>query len=217
MDKQHQGVEDMAARKRQKTAFMSGKEFKPANDKEKTLSEIFQPPNDIMTPGTFDSVKEQATEEMKWMLVNIQQDSHFPCHILNRDFWSDDSIKAMVQCSFLLWQQLDSSQGGAGFIDQYQITARQVWLYRGGASLLHLTLHHHSHTPHSTLHTHSPLTLHHHTSSTLFINTLTLHSLSTTLFCSYSTPTSPSSTPEPAASCGDTTGTSKAPRYWARR
>jgi len=74
-----------------------------------------------MTMGKFDMVKETALQMDKWLLVNLQRDSEFNSHILNRDFWRDTGVKDMVQCSFVFWQQLDVSDEGYQFISRYNV------------------------------------------------------------------------------------------------
>lgn len=66
---------------------------------------------------------ESAKEQDKWLLVNLQRDSVFQCHALNRDFWADESVRDMVQCSFVFWQQMDSTDAGATYSDRYKVPA----------------------------------------------------------------------------------------------
>jgi hypothetical protein len=39
-----------------------------------------------------------------------------------RDFWSDACVKDMVSCSFVFWQQLDTSEEGKNFVETYKVT-----------------------------------------------------------------------------------------------
>lgn len=44
-------------------------------------------------------------EKIVWMqLVNVQSDSEFASHMLNRDTWRDDTVKTLIQGSFIFWQ-----------------------------------------------------------------------------------------------------------------
>jgi len=104
------------------SAFMSGKDFKPANEKEKILSELFMPPTDLIENLDFDSLVDKARDNNKWVLLNIQQDSCFQSHVLNRDLWSDECIRAMVKSCCLFWQHLDSSQAGQQVAYRYKLT-----------------------------------------------------------------------------------------------
>ena len=71
------------------------------SSKHLTLSKIYQVPTDIMTQGIFDDVKQLANQHDKWLLVNIQSDSEFQSHLLNRDVFSDDSVKELIKCKLL--------------------------------------------------------------------------------------------------------------------
>ena len=51
----------------------------------------------------------------KWLLVNIQRDEDFNCHLANRDLWSRDNIKEIVSCVFLFWQVQNISIDGEEF------------------------------------------------------------------------------------------------------
>jgi hypothetical protein len=37
-------------------------------------------------------------------LVNVQSNSEFASHQLNRDTWSDDTVKTIIRGSFIFWQ-----------------------------------------------------------------------------------------------------------------
>lgn len=65
-------------------------------------------------------VIEKAKSEGKWILVNIQQAEVFASHALNRDVWSDDTIKDIIQGSFIFWQRDDKSTEGDQFCQYYQ-------------------------------------------------------------------------------------------------
>jgi len=63
---------------------------------------------------------EKAKAEGKYILVNIQQSEVFASHALNRDVWSDDTIKDVIQGSFIFWQRDDKSTEGEQFCQYYQ-------------------------------------------------------------------------------------------------
>ncbi|CAE7704626.1 PUX7 [Symbiodinium sp. CCMP2592] len=52
--------------------------------------------------------------------VNIQQAEVFASHTLNRDVWSDDTIKDIITGSFLFWQRDDKSAEGDQFCHLHQ-------------------------------------------------------------------------------------------------
>jgi hypothetical protein len=70
-------------------------------------------------------VVEKAKAEVKWILVNIQQAEVFASHQLNRDVWSDETIKDIVTGSFLFWQRDDKSTEGVQFC-QYHNCGHQL-------------------------------------------------------------------------------------------
>mmetsp|Transcript_8801 Transcript_8801/g.14640 ORF Transcript_8801/g.14640 Transcript_8801/m.14640 type:complete len:339 (+) Transcript_8801:73-1089(+) len=116
-------------------------------EKETTLASLYHPPVDIMSHTTFEGAKETAKAQDKWLLVNIQKDTEFQCHQLNCDFWAEEGIKDMVQCSFVFWQQLDITQEARIFIDRYKVqsyphitildprTGAVVWKHKLSSSL----------------------------------------------------------------------------------
>lgn len=99
--------------------------FKSASSQQnglsQTLASIFQAPLDLITQGGFESVREMAEADDRWLLVNIQKESEFSCHVLNRDLWGDDTMKNFVACNFIFWQQQDISSEGESFISRYKV------------------------------------------------------------------------------------------------
>jgi hypothetical protein len=47
---------------------------------------------EIMHPGTFAEAKACAAAEGKWLLVNIQRETEFASHQLNRDTWHNETV-----------------------------------------------------------------------------------------------------------------------------
>jgi hypothetical protein len=45
-----------------------------------------------MHVGTFAEAKAQAAAERKWLLVNIQCETEFASHRLNRDTWHNETV-----------------------------------------------------------------------------------------------------------------------------
>merc|ERR1740138_2055045 len=83
------------------------------------INQLFAPPS-YNEPMTYYQTVEKAKEMGKWLLVNIQQAEVFASHTLNRDVWSHDTIKEIVEGSFLFWQRDDKSTEGAQFCQYYQ-------------------------------------------------------------------------------------------------
>lgn len=40
----------------------------------------------------------------KWLLVNVQDVKEFACQTLNRDIWSNEGVKELIQTNFVFWQ-----------------------------------------------------------------------------------------------------------------
>lgn len=62
---------------------------------------------------------EKAKAAGKWILVNIQQAEVFASHTLNRDVWSDETVRDVVGEHFLFWQRDDKSHEGQQFCQYY--------------------------------------------------------------------------------------------------
>ena len=85
----------------------------------KAINRLFAPP-EYNEGGSYYQTIEKAKAEGKWVLVNIQQAEVFASHTLNRDVWSDDTVKDVVQGSFLFWQRDDKSAEGDQFCHYHQ-------------------------------------------------------------------------------------------------
>ena len=48
--------------------------------------------------------REHGQSQCKWVIVNVQNVQEFSCQQLNRDVWSDSTVKSIVQESFVFWQ-----------------------------------------------------------------------------------------------------------------
>lgn len=49
-------------------------------------------------------VMQTAKMQKKCLLVNIQSDSEFDCHKLNRDVWKDETVENIIECKCIFWQ-----------------------------------------------------------------------------------------------------------------
>lgn len=68
------------------------------------LATIFQPPFDLIKNLDLEQAKDYAQTQKKWLLVNIQNSREFQCQVLNRDIWSNSSIKKVVSENFVFVQ-----------------------------------------------------------------------------------------------------------------
>jgi len=89
-----------------------------------TLSDMFAPPNHILhRAGGFQGARNRARDERKWLLVNLQTDSDFACHALNRDVWRNDLAEALITSSFIFWQAMNDTGDGATYMQRYSVDA----------------------------------------------------------------------------------------------
>jgi len=71
------------------------------------LSDMFAPPADLMhRAGGFQGARTVAKDSRRWLLVNIQKDSEFASHALNRDVWRDELVENLIREGFIFWQQV---------------------------------------------------------------------------------------------------------------
>jgi hypothetical protein len=86
---------------------------------QRRLANLFRPPFDIMSIIDLDSAKAQGKTQHKWILINIQDSSEFRCQVLNRDFWSNSKVKAIVKESFIFLQYQNDSGNGINYLNFY--------------------------------------------------------------------------------------------------
>jgi hypothetical protein len=74
------------------------------------LQGMFSPPTHLMhTAGGFQGARSMAKDVRRWLLVNIQRDSEFSSHALNRDVWRDDLVENLIREGFMFWQTVSIS------------------------------------------------------------------------------------------------------------
>ena len=57
-----------------------------------------------MTRASWDEARALGKEDMKWILVNLQDVNDFNCQALNRDLWKDQAVQELVQENFIFLQ-----------------------------------------------------------------------------------------------------------------
>ena len=82
---------------------------------------MFRPPVDLLAGPTFTEARIEAIKRGTPLLVNIQDNTNFLCQALNRDFWSDYSVKAFFQDECSMWQALKEVPDAVNFIKTYNI------------------------------------------------------------------------------------------------
>ncbi len=71
------------------------------------LSAMFAPPDHLThRAGGFQGARNFAKDTRRWLLVNIQSDSDFACHALNRDVWRDELVENLVREGYIFWQSV---------------------------------------------------------------------------------------------------------------
>lgn len=90
--------------------------------KKRTLEDLFRPPLDLMHKGTFVTAREAGQTQGKWLMVNVQNVREFSCQQLNRDVWSDSTVKSIVRESFVFWQVYHDSDEGQRYMQFYKVT-----------------------------------------------------------------------------------------------
>ncbi|XP_056420423.1 UBX domain-containing protein 7 isoform X2 [Hyla sarda] len=87
-----------------------------------TLADLFRPPIDLMHKGSFETAKECGQLKNKWLMINIQNVQDFACQCLNRDIWSNDSVKSLIREHFIFWQVYHDSEEGQRYIQFYKLS-----------------------------------------------------------------------------------------------
>ncbi|KAF9122669.1 hypothetical protein BGW39_009577 [Mortierella sp. 14UC] len=85
------------------------------------LADLFKAPLDMMARGDFDQSRNVAKRETKWLMVNIQEAGVFACQVLNRDLWSDPSVKKIVKENFIFLQFYSDSVEGKKYAAYYPL------------------------------------------------------------------------------------------------
>ena len=88
----------------------SGVARAPSNNLER-LADMFAPPEHLIyKEGGFEGARTMAKDNKRWLLVNLQRDSEFSCHALNRDVWRDELVENLVREGFIFWQAVSYSR-----------------------------------------------------------------------------------------------------------
>ena len=85
------------------------------------LSALFAAPHDLMLIGTFEDAKRKALSQQKILLVNIQNQNDFASHCLNRDIWSDETVRQVISCSYIFWVTDINDDLGLEYVRNYNV------------------------------------------------------------------------------------------------
>lgn len=89
-----------------------------------SLSFMFKAPSDLIHKGGgFQGARSVAKDARRWLLVNLQRDSEFSCHALNRDVWRDELVENLIREGFIFWQAMDHSADGKTYAERYKVFA----------------------------------------------------------------------------------------------
>ncbi|KAL1632645.1 UBX domain protein Ubx2 [Diplodia intermedia] len=80
---------------------------------------MYRPPFEIMCRLPWDEARDQGKEDLKWILVNVQDAAIFDCQVLNRDIWKNDQIKETVKENFLFLQYNKDDPRGNTYVNYY--------------------------------------------------------------------------------------------------
>jgi len=89
-----------------------------------SLSSMFAAPSHLIHKGGgFQGARSIAKDARRWLLVNLQSDSEFSCHALNRDVWRDELVENLIREGFIFWQAMDDSTDGQTYAERYKVCA----------------------------------------------------------------------------------------------
>ncbi|ORZ33751.1 hypothetical protein BCR44DRAFT_1514454 [Catenaria anguillulae PL171] len=90
-------------------------------ERQSRLIDMYRPPTELMFKGTFDTAKDYGRAEKKWLLVDVNDDTHFPCQVLNRDIWKNPAVVDIVKDAFVFVQIARHSTEGNQFVIYYPV------------------------------------------------------------------------------------------------
>jgi hypothetical protein len=89
--------------------------------KSSRLARLFQPPFDLMAHIDLTTARDRAKEELKWIMINLQDNADFASQTLNRDLWKHAGVKEMVRESFIFLQYTKNSEDGESYMRFYPV------------------------------------------------------------------------------------------------
>lgn len=96
--------------------------FAAQTSRPRNLQECFRPPLDLMFRGSLGSAREAGTVKNKWILVDVQNNNELSCLNLNRDLWTNPTVKDIVKAHFIFWKVYHDSSEGTKFVQFYHVT-----------------------------------------------------------------------------------------------
>ena len=117
-------VKVASAEKRVSTGSINGwreKQNVNSSTGPQNLRALFAPPYELMLIGTFEDAKRKALSQQKILLVNIQNQNDFASHCLNRDIWSDETVRQVISCSYIFWVTDINDDLGLEYVRNYNV------------------------------------------------------------------------------------------------
>lgn len=92
-----------------------------AGPQKRDLKALFRPPVDLITRADWDSLLAQGQSKQRWLLINVQDAAEFASQVLNRDVWSNETLKALIRANFLFWQVYQDGADGRRVTGYYNL------------------------------------------------------------------------------------------------
>ena len=80
---------------------------------------MYRPPYELISQNTWEEARDEGKEDMKWILVNVQDAAVFDCQVLNRDIWKNPQVMATVKENFIFMQYDKMDQRGSQYMQYY--------------------------------------------------------------------------------------------------
>ncbi|ESQ35351.1 hypothetical protein EUTSA_v10007578mg [Eutrema salsugineum] len=93
-----------------------------------SLASLYRPPFHLMLHGSFEQAKTTSSSQDKWLLVNLQSNTEFSSHMLNRDTWANEAVSQTIKANFIFWQVYDDTTEGRKVCTYYKLESIPVVL-----------------------------------------------------------------------------------------
>lgn len=95
--------------------------YERTNGKRSRLEYLYRPPVDICFSGSLQAARDYARMRNRWLIVNLQDNGDFKCQLLNRDLWSNESVRSLLKEHFIFWQVAIDNSDGMRFKSFYNV------------------------------------------------------------------------------------------------
>ena len=90
-----------------------------STSKANMLADMYRPPFDLISRASWDVARDEGKETLKWIIVNVQDQSIFDCQVLNRDIWKNAEIKETIKENFIFLQYPKDDTRGDKYMQYY--------------------------------------------------------------------------------------------------